>query len=335
MLNPDDRNRGAIHDGLSPRRNRRMGYMLVAVALVAAAWGWYRWSPREMKRVNGFLRVAVCQYDSRPEAYRWNADHALRYAREAAEQGAGVIILPEYSFCTAADTLSGEAFREMRRVMRWLGPRLGRFCRRHRCYLFVNLPHEPRGSTPKKPLRYNRTLVYAPDGSVAATYDKHIGALLDKCCLMREGPERPPVDMEFGKVGLMICKDAAYPQKFAEYGKADLIVVQFGHITDWTDDETDDPPWLVNDMGTAHGDFPFLARRLANAFKCNAVFANKTGLEPDGAYTGGSCIVDAEGQIVVRADFGGDVLYADFALDEENRLIPDAPPIPHHPGKAP
>lgn len=335
MLNPDGRERGAIHGETLPRWRHPLGWLMVALALAAAACGLRRCDPGEMNLVDGRLRVAVCQYDSRPGAYRWNADHALRYAREAAEHGAGVIILPEYSFCTAADTLSGEAFREMRHVMRWLGPRLARFCRRHRCYLFVNLPHEARESAPHPPLRYNRTLVYAPDGSVAATYDKHIGAMLDEWCQVREGPARPPVDTEFGKIGLMICKDAAYPQKFADYGGADLIVVQFGHITDWTDDETNDPPWLVNDMGTAHGDFPLIARRLADTFECNAVFANKTGLEPDGAYTGGSCIVDADGRIVVRADFGGDVLYADFELDEENRLIPDAPPIPHHPGEAP
>ncbi len=335
MLNPDVQKRSENRCGTWPRWRRPVCCLVAAAALAVASWGWYRWGPRETKLVDGRLRVAVCQYDSRPGAYRWNTDHALRYAREAAKRGAGIIILPEYSFCTAADTLSGEAFRKMRRVMRRLGPRLGRFCRRHRCYLFVNLPYEPRESTPETPLRYNRTLLYAPDGSVAATYDKHIGAMLDDWCRVREGPPRPLVDTEFGKIGLMICKDASYPQKFADYEGADLIVVQFGHITDWTDDETHDPPWLVNDMGTAHGDFPVIARRLANTFKCNAVFANKTGLEPDGAFTGGSCIVDANGQIVVRAGFGGDVLYADFELDEENRLIPDAPPIPHHPGEAP
>lgn len=312
-------------------RCRALWLPLLLALSVAAAWVWFRWGTGKPRPLRGNLRVAVCQYDSRPNAFRWNVDHALRYAKEAASHGADVIVLPEYSFCTVADVLRGHAFGEMRRMMRRLGPRLGRFCRRHGCYLFVNIPHESRSrrANPES-RRTNRTLVYAPDGRVSAVYDKNTLASLDEFCRIQPGDPSPLLDLEFGRVGLMICKDASYPKNFPHYHGADLIVVQFGHITDWTA-STNDAPWLVNDMGTAHGDFPCVARRLGNFFRCPAVFANKTGLEPEGVYAGGSCAVAADGSIVARAGFGGDILYADFKLDGNGRILPGTDPVPHMP----
>lgn len=317
-----------VRSGHASSLRRRAGWTLAVVALVAAAaWTCCHWLPRKARRINGRLRVAVCQYDSRPDNYRWNIDHALRYASEAAAHGAGVVVLPEYSFCSAADVLEGAAYREMRRAMRWLGPRLARFCRAHRCYLFANIPFESKSRLHGKLKRYNRSIVYDPCGRVAAAYDKRFVAILDEFCQVLPGHRQPPVELDFGRVGMMICKDTLSPQSFENYNGVDLIVAQFGHITDWTT-STNDPPWLINDMGDAHDDFPEIAKELAGTFHCPAVFANKTGLEPAGAYTGGSCATAADGTITARAGFGGDILYVDFELDENGRIHRDAPPIP-------
>ena len=328
MPNPGEENR--VGTGGRGGRSRRKAWwiaLLVVLAVLAAALACCRWLPRKARRVDGRLRVAACQYDSRPGEYRWNVDHALRYAEEAADRGAGVIILPEYSFCTVADAVEGRAFFEIRHAMKWLQPRLARFCRRHRCYLFVNIPFEPKGTDPLHPWRRNRSLVFDPKGRVVATYDKRLAAALDVFCLVGEGPVQPPVDLDFGRVGLMICKDTSYLKRFDNYEGVDLITAQFGHITDWTISE-DDPLWLSNDMGTADEDFPEIGLELGAQFQCPAVFANKTGLEPVGVYTGGSCAVAPDGQIVASAGFGGGILYVDFELDENGRIIRDAAPIP-------
>lgn len=278
--------------------------------------------------------MALCQYDSRPGAYRWNAEHALRYAREAVKNGASVIVLPEYSFCTAADALDGSAFGKMRRAMRWLGPCLARFCRRYRCHLFVNIPHESKEADKHAPTRRNRMLVYNPDGCVAAIYDKRNAAAIDILAQVREGDSMPPVDLEFGRVGLMICRDTKDPQDFTHYCGVDLLVVQFAHIAGWNGTKHD-PEWMFTEMEEAPGEFPRLARELCPAFDCPALFANKTGLESDGVYTGGSCVADEDGTLIARAGFGGDVLYADFELDEDGRLKEGIPPVPYAPPMEP
>jgi predicted amidohydrolase len=307
--------------------------LAAAAAVLATAW-WLLLAPRSVRRVGGDrLRVALCQYDSRPNAWRWNREQALRYAQEAADNGAGVIVLPEYSFCTAADTLTGLAFPKMRHAMKRFGPKLSRFCRRNRCYLFANVPWETPGGDPLDPDRRNRTLVYAPDGRVAAVYDKRNIAFLDALGLVKAGTApAEPIDLEFGRVGTMICRDSSYPKRYRSYRDADLIVVQFAHVVDWTS-STNDPAWLNNDVGSVEEDFPRIARKIARTLRRPAVFANKTGFEPEGAFAGGSCFVAEDGEVVARAGFGGDVLYADFDLDGNGRILPSIPPVPWTPRK--
>jgi len=316
------------------KRRCRLLVAILAVGLAAAgAWAWWFFlAPRSVRLVEGGrLRVAVCQYDCRPDAWRWNREQALRYAQEAADNGAGVIVLPEYSFCTAADTLTGLAFPKTRHAMKRFGPRLSRFCRRNRCYLFANISWEAPGGDPLDPVRRNRTLVYAPDGRVVATYDKRNIAFLDSFALVKAGPPPgEPIDLGFGRVGTMICRDSSYPKQYKAYRDADLIVVQFAHVVNWTA-STNDPAWLNNDMGTAEEDFPRIAKRLARTIGRPAVFANKAGLEPEGAFTGGSCVVDESGEILARAGYGGDTLYADFDLGSDGRILPSIPPVPWTP----
>lgn len=319
-------------------RRRTAVILSVSAAALAAAAAWAWWfflAPRSVRTVDGRLRVAVCQYDSRPDSWRWNREHAMRYAQEAADRGAGVIVLPEYSFCTAADTLTGLAFPKTRHAMKRFGPKLSRFCRRNRCWLFANVSWEAPGGDPLDPDRRNRTLVFAPDGRVAATYDKRNIAYLDLFGLVKPGREPPePVDLGFARVGLMTCRDSSYPRQYASYRGADLLVVQFAHVTDWTA-STNDPAWLNNDTATADEDFPKIARRIGRSLGRPAVFANKTGFEPEGAFTGGSCFVGADGEILSRAGYGGDVIYADFDLGEDGRIVPGIPPVPWTPRKGP
>ena len=320
------------------RRRLRLAAILAAALLAAAgAWAWWFFlAPRSVRLVDGNrLRAAVCQYDSRPNAWRWNREQALRYAQEAADNGAGLIVLPEYSFCTAHDTFTSLAFPKMRHAMRHFGPRLSRFCRRNRCYLVANFPWEARGGDPLAPDRRNRTLVYAPNGRVVATYDKHNIAFLDSFGLVKPGSEPiEPFNLGFGRIGVMLCRDSSYPRQFCAYRDADLLVVQFAHITDWNT-TTNAPVWINNDMGTAHEDFPRVAQKLARTIHRPALFANKAGLEPEGAFTGGSCAVDEDGEIIARAGFGGDVLYVDFDLGSDGHLVPSVPPVSWtpHPGR--
>lgn len=322
-----------------PARFRRPVGLPLLAALFAAAAAW--WIVRGVSRpararlADGRLRFALCQYDSRPDAFDWNLRHALSYAQEAADHGAGFIVLPEYSFCTADDALTGGAFPYFRRNAKRIEAVLGDFCRKNRCYLLVNIPYEKtsRAKVGGIPARKNRSMLIGPSGRRLATYDKRNSAILDTIAGTKAGETESLVELPFGRIGLMICRDSSYPQLFPSYREADAIVVQFAHITDWTEENRDDPIWLTNDMGTSQTDFPRIGKHLVRAFgRPFALFANKTGFEPNGGFIGSSCALSKDGIILAKAGFGSDILYIDSALDESGRLSGD-PPVPFRPNR--
>lgn len=310
---------------------RRVLCLALLAVLVAAGVLAYLYLPRSPQLADGKMRFALCQYDSRPGSIQWSIRHALSYAQEAADHGAGFIVLPEYSFCTADDTLNGKAFFYFRKKAAKIQRRLSAFSRRNRCYLLVNIPHEESGKAREGelfPPRKNRSLLFDPSGRIVAKYEKRNIAFLDSFGGVRRGDSEALVDLPFGKVGLMICRDASYGRKYPSYREADIVIVQFAHITDWTSDQERDPAWLTNDMGTSLADFPKVGRRLALSFqRPTALFANKTGFEPDGGFTGGSCAIGADGTILARAGTYADILYMDYALDENGRIRIDEPPV--------
>lgn len=323
---------------VSARFRRPVGLLLLA-ALFAAAAAW--WTVRGLSRpsrstlADGRLRFALCQYDCRPDAFDWNLRHALSYAQEAAHHGAGFIVLPEYSFCTADDVLDGGAFPYFRRNATRIESTLGDFCRRNRCYLLVNTPYEKTNRTKGEdiPARTNRSMLIGPSGRRLASYDKRNAAILDTIAGTKPGETESLVELPFGRIGLMVCRDASYPQLFPSYREADAIVVQFAHITDWTEENEGDPIWLTNDMGTSQTDFPRIGEHLARTFgRPFTLFANKTGFEPNGGFTGSSCVISKDGSILAQAGFGSDILYIDSTLDESGRLSGEHP-VPVQPNR--
>lgn len=314
---------------MKPRFLQHSGLVLLAAAIVAACLlALERLRPVRARLANDRLRFAVCQYDSRPDAYDWNLQHALAYAQEAADHGAGFVILPEYSFCTADDALNGDAFRFFRRNAKRIERRLSGFSRRNRCYLLVNVLHEDpdwKGDDGTA-VRRNRSLLFAPSGDLVRIYDKRQTAILDEVAGIDASADEALVELPFGTIGLMVCRDASYPESFPSYRKADVVAVQFAHITDWTEDCERDPIWLTNDMATSHVDFPRIGKRLARTFaRPFALLANKTGFEPNGGFTGGACAVSKEGDVIALADFGSDILYVDAPLDDAGRLTGEDP----------
>lgn len=315
---------------MNPRpRHPPAGPILLAASIaVASLLVLVHLRPARARLADGRLRFALCQYDSRPDAYDWNLRHALAYAQEAADHGAGFVILPEYSFCTADDALNGDAFRLFRRNERRIKSRLSRFCRKNRCYLLVNMPYEkPVSKNGRKThVRRNRSLLFAPSGELVRRYDKRMTAVLDQITGVDSGGEEALVRLPFGTIGLMVCRDASYPERFPSYRDADAVLVQFAHITDWTEESHRDPVWLANDMATSHTDFPRIGRQIARTFgRPFALLANKTGFEPNGGFTGGACAVSKEGDVIALADFGSDILYVDAPLDDAGRLTGEDP----------
>ena len=155
----------------------------------------------------------------------------------------------------------------------------------------------------------NRAFVIAPDGTIAARYDKiHLfdvalagGETYRESDRVRPGAEAVTVDLPWGRLGLAICYDLRFPQLFralAKDGGAEILTV---------------PAAFTRQTGEAHWSTLLGARAIENgAF---VLAAAQGGTHETGRRTyGHSMIVDPWGRILAEAGDDPGVIVADIDL---------------------
>ena len=305
-------------------RCRRLRWAAIAVpcALVAAVALFVVFRPFRPK-TPGRIRFALCQYESRTGDVRWSFEQAMRFAREAADHKADVVVLPEFSFSSTLDVAQGKArFNLLKRGYTRRGIR--HFVRSRRCHLIVNHHDGFRQGT--NVVSYNETLVFTPSGHVMTNYRKRLLSSMDTSFLFTAGDRPVLAEFPFGRVGLMICKDSSSPMRFTLYREADLVLIQFANIGRWTEE--------IGPLGNAFPakklkeDFDKIGQQCAEKLLHPVLMVNKTGLENKYFYIGGSRAIAADGTLVGSLDSGNGILYVDFRLGRDGRILPDPPEIP-------
>lgn len=299
---------------------------LLALLSVAAFVDWvYATRGTFRPRHGGFVRFALCQYDARVGDIRWSFLHALDYAKEAVRHGADVIVLPEFSFTSVHDIRTKEAYFNILERPEYVR-RLAEFTRVNGCYLFFNHPFTtndiPRA---RRPSHYNTSYVMGPDGALVTNYVKQALALLDHRCEMRPGDRDVIAELPFGRVGMMICKDSAFPDHFWKYSEADLVTIQFAHITHWSENPV--PTGLREPTFSVTNAMARISAACALTIHKPFLLVNKTGLEDEFAYIGDSRVTIANGTTIAYAGSHGDILYADFPLGPDGRIDPNRHPV--------
>lgn len=316
-----------------PSRRRRvwavfssiLAVLLLTCLLVAGvffAWVHSRRGEFQPKH-QGFVRFALCQIDSRVGDIRWNFLHAMDYAQEAVRHGADVVVLPEFSFTTVHDVRTRLAcFNILERPE--YAERLSEFTLNNGCYLFFNHPSVT--NVYGRLNTYNTSYVMGPDGLLLTNYCKQAMALIDKRCFLKPGSVDVMAQLPFGNVGMMICKDAYFPDHFPSYHEADVIAIQFAHIVNWGD--TNAPTGLQEPMAAgAMNNFPHVANLCTKQFHKPLLMVNKTGMEDTYGYIGGSRVVVGNGTCIAKANSCTGILYADFPLNESGRIDSSRHPI--------
>jgi predicted amidohydrolase len=236
------------------------------------------------------VRVAALQMNSgtEPEA---NLDALETLAQEAASQGAAYALSPEVTvvFAENREGLAAVAgpWENNAAIGRCRGIARGTGLTLHLGSLAVALPDG----------RFaNRSVVFAPDGEIAATYDKiHLfDATLPSLRQYREsdtyagGDEAVVTEAAGLRLGLTICYDVRFPalhRTLAEAG-ADLIAV---------------PAAFTVPTGEAHWEVLLRARAIETG--CYVIAAAQAGHHQNGRSTWGhSMIIDPWGKILGQLD---------------------------------
>jgi nitrilase len=225
-------------------------------------------------------------------------------------------VLPEYFGILGAHATDKVAVREVDGE----GPQqafLSRLAREHAIWLVG-------GTVPVATADAGRVrsacLVYGPDGTRVARYDKiHLFAFrkddehYDEGRTIERGTTPVAVDLPCGRVALSVCYDLRFPELYRGLGEVALILV---------------PAAFTATTGAAHWHLLLRARAVEN--QCYVLAAAQGGEHPNGRRTyGHSVLIDPWGRIVVEVEAGAGIAVGDIVPARIAEVRAQLPALAH------
>ena len=264
---------------------------------------------------SGTFKVAAIQMASGPNV-TGNLNEARRLIANASEQGARLVVLPEFFAIMGMS----EQDKVVAREQPGQGPIqsfLSETARRHKVWL-VGGSIPLAASAPDKVL--NSCLVYDERGEQVARYDKiHLFNLelgnerYDEARTIEPGSQVVVVDSPFGRIGLAVCYDLRFPELFRAMKDVNIIVL---------------PSAFTEITGKMHWEVLVRARAVENL--AYVVAAAQGGYHVSGREThGNSMIVGPWGRVLDRLPRGSGVVIAEVNPSYQASLRASLPALAH------
>ena len=261
------------------------------------------------------FKVAAVQMASGPNV-AGNLSEARRLIEKAADQGARLVVLPEYFPIMGLSETDKVAVREQpgSGVIQSF---LSETARKNKIWLVGgSIPLV--ASTPDKVL--NTCLVFDEYGEQVARYDKiHLFNLVlgneqyHEARTIESGNQVVVVDSPFGRIGLAICYDLRFPELFRAMKDVDIIVL---------------PAAFTETTGKMHWEVLVRARAIENL--AYVVAAAQGGYHVSGRETHGhSMIVDPWGRVLDQLARGSGVVVAEVNPSYQASLRASLPALSH------
>ena len=267
--------------------------------------------------------IACVQMVSSTDVFQ-NIEKARQLIAQAVQEGAQVIVLPEY-FCimgrnetdklAVAEDFVGEATDASTPLQDFLRYQ----AMTHNIYLIA-------GTIPLKSSDankvYNTTLVYSPEGKIEARYDKiHLFGFTNGTesysegdAIMAGNAAMPCVwDSPWGRIGIAICYDIRFPELFRMAGDvvAWVVMAAFTHTT-----------------GQAHWEILLRARAIEN--QCYLAASGQGGLHENGRRTFGHTMwIDPWGVVQAILPEGEGVVTGNLLNSRIERVRSSLPALKH------
>ncbi|MFA6922586.1 MAG: carbon-nitrogen hydrolase family protein [Gallionella sp.] len=265
-------------------------------------------------QINAF-KVAAIQMASGPNV-AGNLSEARRLIARAAEQGARLVVLPEFFAIMGMNEQEKIAVREQEGC----GPIqtfLSETARLHKIWLIGGSIPLAAGS-PDKVL--NSCLVYDDQGTQVSRYDKiHLFSLAlgnetyDEAKTIEPGNKIVVVDTPFGRIGLAVCYDLRFPELFRAMKDVDIITL---------------PAAFTETTGKMHWEVLVRARAIENL--AYVIASAQGGYHVNGREThGNSMIVDPWGRVLDRLPRGSGVVIAEINRNYQASLRSSLPALSH------
>ena len=264
---------------------------------------------------NPLSRVAAIQMISTPSIEE-NIATARRLIADAAQQGAQLVLLPEYWAAMGMQETDKLGYAEQVDV----GPIqafMAATAREHQIWLIGGtLPLA--AQVADKVL--NTMMVYNPAGERVQRYDKiHLFSFTkgeesyDEARTIVDGHDVTTFEAPFGKVGLSVCYDLRFPELYRGMGDCTLIVV---------------PAAFTYTTGKAHWEILLRARAIEN--QCYVLAAAQGGRHKNGRTTWGhSMLIDPWGEVKTVLPEGEGLVIGDIEPHYLSGVRENLPALKH------
>ncbi len=236
------------------------------------------------------LKIATIQFEPTQFDHHGNLQRLESLVREAAFAGARLIVTPEMA-------TTGYCWASREEVSPYVepvpGPTVERFAemaREHQCYVVIGMPEVD----PLDELYYNSAVLIGPDGLIGVHRKSH--PYISEPRWAAAGDGHSVFDTPIGRIALLICMDIHFIETARLAGVAGAEVIC--HLSNWLAERTPAPYWIN--------------RAYENG--CYLIESNRWGLERGVQFSGGSCVIDPEGNVQAMLDSGDGILLADLDL---------------------
>lgn len=243
------------------------------------------------------FKIALVQYQSVLGDLQKNADRAVEMVRESAAKGAKIVCFPEMFNTGYNFQLIGDGFHNCGETIDGhTVTRLQKVAKECACYVIAPITLEKK----VKGVFYNAAVVIDDEGVVLGDYSKHHLWAAERY-YFHAGEDIPVFDTKYGKIGVMICYDAGFPEtaRILTLKGAELIFMPSAwRIQDWD-------MWKLN----------IPQRALENTLYVAGV--NRFGHEDDLYMFGNSKVADWRGRIIAESkEEKEEIVYAEIDLDQ-------------------
>lgn len=242
--------------------------------------------------------VAAIQYEPAIYAQETNKEELYILARQAAKEGAKIIVLPEM----ATNGYGWLSRREIRSYVEPIpGPTTELFAeitREYSCYIVVGLSEiDPQNGT-----FYNTAALVGPAGLVGKYRKTHL--FLSDPRWAAEGDLGLSVwDTEYGQLGIAICMDMEFPEV------ARILALKGAQLI----------AFPCNWMGENCPSSLWAARAFENSI--HIIAANRWGIERGVRYSGGTCIINSRGEVLAYRGFGNGIVKTELELQTTDSSV--------------
>lgn len=258
-------------------------------------------------------KIALVQMDTQNDKGK-NMETALRYADEAAKEGALLVCFPEVMNLIGRNVGEGGGREPVpgysTELLMEKAKEKGIFI--HGGSITEEIPGERRA--------YNTSVLIGPDGRILSecrklhTFDITLadGKAFRESDRVCPGESMETVTTELGAFGMSICYDVRFPElyRLLALKGAQVIFV---------------PASFTKETGEAHLEALLRARAIENG--CYLISAAQTGTKP--AYTayGNSMVIDPWGRVTARAGTEPGILYGEIDLTYEEEVRRQMPSL--------